>query len=68
MNYYDILGVSREATAQDIKTAYRKLAMEHHPDRGGDESHFQKISQAYDTLGDPNKRSRYDSEINVKLS
>jgi len=66
MNYYDILGVSREATAQDIKTAYRKLAMEHHPDRGGDESHFQKISQAYDTLGDPNKRNRYDSEINVK--
>ena len=65
MNYYDILGVSREATAQDIKTAYRKLAMEHHPDRGGDESHFQKISQAYDTLGDPNKRSRYDNEINV---
>lgn len=66
MNYYDILGVSRQASAQDIKTAYRKLAMEHHPDRGGDGSHFQKISQAYDTLGDPNKRNRYDNEINVQ--
>jgi len=66
MNYYDILGVQRTATPQEIKTAYRKLAMEHHPDRGGDESHFQKISQAYDTLGDPNKRSRYDDEINIQ--
>lgn len=66
MNYYDILGVPREATPQDIKTAFRKLAMEHHPDRGGDEAQFQKINQAYDTLGDPNKRSKYDNEINLK--
>ena len=66
MNYYDILGVPKGASAQDIKTAYRKLAMEHHPDRGGDESHFQRISQAYDTLGDPAKRNRYDDEINIQ--
>lgn len=63
MNYYDILGVQKQASQQEIKSAYRKLAMEHHPDRGGDESHFQKINQAYETLGDPNKRSRYDNEM-----
>ena len=66
MNYYDILGLPRGASPQDIKTAYRKLAMEHHPDRGGDEAMFQKISQAYETLSDPNKRARYDDEINIQ--
>jgi DnaJ-class molecular chaperone len=66
MNYYDILGVLQGASAQEIKTAYRKLAMEHHPDRGGDESHFQRISQAYETLSDPNKRSRYDDDIAIQ--
>jgi len=66
MNYYDILGLQRGASPQEIKTAYRKLAMEHHPDRGGDESHFQRISQAYETLSDANKRARYDDEINIQ--
>jgi DnaJ-class molecular chaperone len=68
MNYYDILGVTRDSSAQDIKSAFRKLAMEHHPDRGGDESQFQKINQAYETLSDPNKRNRYDNEINLKTN
>ena len=66
MNYYDILGLPRGAKPQDIKTAYRKLAMEHHPDRGGDEATFQKISQAYEILSDPNRRARYDDEINLQ--
>lgn len=66
MNYYDILGVSQQASQQDIKLAFRKLAMEHHPDRGGDGREFQKINQAYDTLGDPDKRTRYDSELNFR--
>lgn len=66
MNYYDILGLQRGASPQEIKTAYRKLAMEHHPDRGGDESHFQRISQAYETLSDANKRARYDDEISIQ--
>jgi len=66
MNYYDILGLQRGASPQEIKTAYRKLAMEHHPDRGGDESHFQRISQAYETLSDTNKRARYDDEISIQ--
>lgn len=64
MNYYDILGVNENASQDDIKKAYKKLAMKHHPDRGGDNKKFQEISQAYDTLSDPNKRSHYDAEIN----
>ena len=64
MNYYDILGVKENAGQDDIKKAYKKLAMTHHPDRGGDNKKFQEISQAYDTLSDPDKRSHYDAEIN----
>jgi curved DNA-binding protein len=64
MNYYDILGVKENASQDDIKKAYKKLAMTHHPDRGGDNKKFQEISQAYDTLSDPNKRSHYDAEAN----
>ena len=62
MNYYDILGVSEDASQDDIKKAYKKLAMKHHPDRGGDNKQFQEISQAYDTLSDSEKRSYYDAE------
>ena len=61
---YSILGVPRTATDEEIKSAYRKLAMEHHPDRNpGDASaveKFQKISAAYDTLKDPQKRAAMD--------
>jgi curved DNA-binding protein len=64
MNYYEILGVNEKASQDDIKKAYKKLAMKHHPDRGGDNKKFQEISQAYDTLSDPNKRSQYDAELN----
>jgi len=60
MNYYEILGVPKEATAEDIKRAYRKLASQHHPDKGGDTRKFQEIQTAYDTLGDPGKRQQYD--------
>lgn len=63
MNYYDILGVKEDAHQDDIKKAYKKLAMTHHPDRGGDNQKFQEISQAYDTLSDPDKRSYYDAEL-----
>ena len=61
MDYYAILGVSKDASPEEIKKAYRKLAMEHHPDRGGDVARFQEISQAYDTLSDPAKKSAYDT-------
>lgn len=63
-DYYQILGVARDASAEDIKRAYRKLALKHHPDRNpGDkasEESFKEISEAYEILSDPEKRQAYD--------
>lgn len=59
-DYYKILGVDRTASADEIKQAYRKLAARHHPDRGGNTAEFQTIQEAYDTLGDANRRQMYD--------
>jgi len=59
-DYYDILGVKRSASADEIKKAFRKLAQKHHPDAGGDEETFKRISEAYETLGDPKKKKEYD--------
>ena len=64
-SYYDILGVSETATQDEIKKAYRKKAVEHHPDKGGDEQVFKKISEAYDTVGDESKRRQYLSLIHI---
>ena len=58
---YDTLGVAKGASADEIKKAYRKLAREHHPDQGGDESRFKEIQGAYDVLSDPEKRKAYDT-------
>ena len=63
-NYYEILGVSETATQDEIKKAYRKKAVEHHPDKGGSEEIFKKIASAYDVLGDENKRRDYDHRKN----
>ena len=60
-NFYDILGVKTSATAEEIKRAYRKLASQHHPDKGGDVAKFQEIEQAYRTLSDPQQRQQYDN-------
>jgi molecular chaperone DnaJ len=64
-DYYKTLGVDKQATAEDIKKAYRKLARQYHPDRNPDdkqaEARFKEISQAHDVLGDPEKRKQYDS-------
>ena len=60
-DYYSTLGVSRTASADEIKKAYRKLASQHHPDRGGDTKKFQEIQAAYDTLGDEKKRASYNN-------
>ncbi|MBP8016970.1 DnaJ domain-containing protein [Candidatus Gracilibacteria bacterium] len=63
-NYYDILGISKNATSDEIKRAYRAKAMEHHPDRhGGDkskEADFKKVNEAYSILSDSQKRAHYD--------
>jgi len=63
MNYYIILGISNKASDDDIKAAYRKLAMIHHPDRGGDAEKLKLINKAYDVLKDPFKRSAYDASF-----
>jgi molecular chaperone DnaJ len=60
-DYYDVLGVSKAASPEEIKRAYRKLAMEHHPDKhGGDDSKFKELGEAYETLKDPQKKAGYD--------
>ena len=61
-NYYDILGVNKNASQDDIKKAYRNLSKKYHPDKNnGDDSKFKEINEAYDTLGDETKRKQYDN-------
>ena len=60
-DYYQTLGVSRTASAEEIKRAYRRLASQHHPDKGGDKSRFQEIQEAYSVLGDDQQRQQYDN-------
>ena len=60
-DHYQTLGVAKNATPDDIKKAYRRLAGIHHPDKGGDTAEFQKIEEAYRTLSDPEKRRQYDN-------
>lgn len=61
--FYDVLGVQKNASDQEIKKAFRKLAQKHHPDAGGDEAKFKEISEAYETLSDPKKRKDYDQML-----
>jgi len=61
MNYYSVLGVPKDASQIDIKQAYRKLAMKHHPDReGGNSAKLSEINAAYEVVGNPTKRAEYD--------
>ena len=60
-NPYETLGVGKDSNPEEIKRAYRKLASQHHPDKGGDKATFQEIQSAYDTLSDPQKRAMHDN-------
>ena len=65
MDLYEVLGVARNASPEDIKKSYRKLAMQYHPDRNAGnkqaEEKFKQINEAYSVLGDANKRQQYDT-------
>ena len=58
--FYKLLGVDKKATSTEIKKAFRKLAMTHHPDKGGDSDKFKEMTVAYEILSDPDKRKIYD--------
>jgi curved DNA-binding protein len=60
-NYYEVLGVKEDASTDEIKKAFKKLARKHHPDAGGDEARFKDISEAYEVLSDKTKREEYDT-------
>ena len=59
-NYYDTLGIKKDASADEVKKAFRRLARKHHPDAGGDEEKFKELNEAYEVLSDAEKRSQYD--------
>ena len=59
-DYYEVLGLSKGATEEEIKKAFRKQAIKHHPDKGGNEDDFKEINEAYEVLGNPQKRQAYD--------
>lgn len=60
-DFYQVLGVGRTANASEIKQAFRRLAHQHHPDKGGSKEEFQSINEAYQVLSDPQKRAQYDA-------
>ena len=59
-DYYNILGVSKNASPDEIKAAFRKKAHEHHPDKGGNAEKFKELNEAHQVLGNPEKRKQYD--------
>jgi DnaJ-class molecular chaperone len=63
-NYYSILGVEEKSSNDEIKKAFRKLSLKHHPDRGGKKDFFQKINEAYQTLSNPQKKQQYNMSRN----
>jgi len=62
-DHYQTLGVAKSSSLEEIKSAYRKLASKHHPDKGGDTATFQKIQAAYEILSDPEKRREFDNPM-----
>jgi len=68
-DYYKILGVSKNSSEEEIKKAYKKLALQYHPDKNPGnkeaEEKFKEINEAYEVLGDPEKRKKYDEWISI---
>lgn len=69
-SYYELLGITKDSSNSDIKKAYRKSAIKHHPDKGGDPEKFKQVAEAYEILSDPVKKQQYDSygSVNPELS
>src|SRR5918997_984765 len=66
INYYEVLGVSRNASRSEIKNAYRRLAKDRHPDRpGGSETEFSRLQEAHAVLSDSNRRRRHDEALDL---
>lgn len=65
-DYYNILGIDPSSSDDQIRTAYKKLAMQHHPDRGGDQGKFQEIQEAYSVLSDTHKRAEWEHHRNFQ--
>jgi curved DNA-binding protein len=63
MDYYKILNVEKNASQEEIKKNYRKLSLKTHPDKGGDENKFKELNEAFQVLGDENKRKEYDFKL-----
>ena len=63
-DHYSTLGIDKDASPEEIKKAFRKKAVQHHPDKGGDETVFKRINEAYNTLSDPHKKNQYDNKDN----
>ena len=61
IDYYKVLEVNKQSSLEEIKKAYKKLAVKHHPDKGGDQETFKNLSEAYQVLSDPEKRRVYDN-------
>lgn len=59
-DYYKLLGVTKKSNQSEIKKAYRRLAVKHHPDKGGDPEMFKQVAEAYEILSDPQKKQQYD--------
>jgi DnaJ-class molecular chaperone len=63
-NFYEVLGIQKDASESEIKKAYRSLSLKCHPDRGGDTKRFQELNEAYETLSDQSKKQQYDAQLN----
>lgn len=68
MDHYATLGIHKSASTDDIKAAFKKLALQYHPDKGGDSKHFAKITEAYDVLSNADKRHEYDNPTDFNFT